>query len=210
MNEKGTGQLALRFPRISDHQLFETARAECRSSTTPFAFGYDERTEFKDYLQLLQNYRHGTNLPRGHVPALFLLAEVDGVVVGRISLRLALTKALRRYGGHVGYVVRPKFRCQGYGKEMLRQIIIIAKALGFHRLLVCTSPTNEASVRVISACGGIYGGEVRYDDGMVRHRYWLSCMDTQAPASNVDEPRTHDLRHRFQRTQKIGRGAVFD
>lgn len=187
MSEKGARQLVLRFPSLSDEQLFETARAESLGSSTPFAFGYGECTDFKDYLQLLQNYRRGTNLPSGHVPSLFLLAEVNGIVVGRITLRLALTKSLYRYGGHVGYVVRPKFRGQGYAKEMLRHIIIIARALGFNGLLVCTSPTNEASIRVIRACGGIYRDEVSYDDGMVGHRYWISCASALATPEQMPE-----------------------
>lgn len=41
----------------------------------------------------------GIDLPEGYVPAEFLLAEVAGEVVGRVSIRYELNDYLRRYGG---------------------------------------------------------------------------------------------------------------
>ena len=42
-------------------------------------------------------------MPDGLVPATFLVADVDGVLVGRTSIRHELDEFLAREGGHIGY-----------------------------------------------------------------------------------------------------------
>ena len=183
------GRLRLRLPREDDKAVFEISRQEFTGGSIPFAFGYDETTDFHEYLNILENYRQGINLPEGHVPALFMVAEVSGIVVGRIILRLRLNRALSLYGGHIGYAVRPNFRERGYGKEMLLESRRIAKKLGIKRLLICTPPSNEASRRVILACGGEFECEVQYDDGLVRHRYWITLDEPKRQSNAAREAR---------------------
>lgn len=172
--------LSLRFPNEHDRTIFEIARHEFQNCRTPFAFGYENVANFDAYMNLLGNYRRGINLPTGHVPALFMLGEVDGTVVGRITIRMRLNEPLQRYGGHINYVVRPQFRGQGFAKAMLVAATDIARQLGLKKLLVCSSAHNLPARQVILACGGNFESKVTHDDGEVRDRFWIPLCSEDA------------------------------
>ena len=76
-----------------------------------------------------------TKRDEAHIPATHLWAVADGQFVGRISVRHALSEALRAEGGHIGYDTVPTFRGRGVAKEMLRQILPIARAVGLDEVL---------------------------------------------------------------------------
>jgi len=88
------------------------------------------RDDWAGYLAHLADERDGVDLPPGRVPATFLVAEVDGVLVGRVSVRHELNDFLARVGGHIGYAVRPAFRRRGYATAMLRRSLSVARSPG--------------------------------------------------------------------------------
>lgn len=46
----------------------------------------------------------------------FLVRESDNKIVGMINIRLSLNERLKKYGGHIGYSIRPTERRKGYNK----------------------------------------------------------------------------------------------
>jgi predicted acetyltransferase len=74
--------------------------------------------------------------------------------LGRLSVRHLLTPALLELGGHIGYVVRPSVRRQGYGTQMLAQSLPVAARLGIDPALVTCDADNGPSRKVIEAAGG--------------------------------------------------------
>ena len=87
-------------------------------------------------------------------PATFLVADVDGDLVGRVSIRHVLNARLAAVGGHVGYGVRPGFRRLGHATRMLQLALERLGDLGVERALVTCDVDNTGSAATILSCGG--------------------------------------------------------
>ena len=145
--------LTLRAPGPGDEDVARAAQAVLQAEGFDFGFlAPGER--WPDHLAGLERGRLGLDLAPGRVPATFLYADVDGQVVGRASVRHALTDQLLRLGGHIGYAVLPPFRRRGYGTEILRQSLVVARAAGVERVLMTCYDDNVGSIAVIEKCGG--------------------------------------------------------
>ncbi len=119
-----------------------------------FGLGLEPGLTWAGYLRQLADHKSGRNLPDHLVPSTFLVAGVDGQIVGRVSIRHELNDFLRIRGGHIGYGVLPQFRRRGYATEILRQALVVARSLGIDRVLITCDDGNLASSRVIESCGG--------------------------------------------------------
>jgi predicted acetyltransferase len=136
--------------------------------------GFDgDATDFKNFIDIVNQYSEGLDLPAGSVQDTFLIAEVDGEVVGRISIRHSLNDFLFNYGGHIGYMVRPAFRRRGYASEMFRQALLIATDLGINMVLITCNDDNHGSIKVIEKHGGVLENKVD-EDGYLLRRYWIN------------------------------------
>ena len=103
------------------------------------------------------------------VPSTTYWLYVDGVPVGFGSVRIYLTDALRKAGGNIGYGIAAPFRGKGYGKELLRLLLVKANEAGVEKALVTIHKDNLASQKVVCANGGVLTDET--DD---RVYYWIS------------------------------------
>lgn len=101
-----------------------------------------------------------------------LWAVADEQFVGRISIHHALTDALRREGGHIGYDTVPSFRGRGVATEMLRQALPVARSLGLTSVLLTCDDTNTASIRVIEKNGGVLRETRNLDANRPAKRYY--------------------------------------
>ena len=99
-------------------------------------------------------------------------------IVGACSLRHELTDALRDFGGHVGYGVRPSERGKGYASLMLKLVLREARRRGIRRVLLTCDSDNAASRRVIEKAGGVLDSQSFSDRaGRMTRRYWIEVPD---------------------------------
>lgn len=116
-------------------------------------------------------------VPEGLVMAtqFVYVRESDGKIVGMIQVRHELNEYLRRYGGNIGYSVRPDERRRGYAHAMLVHALDYCRGLGMDRVLVTCLVQNEGSRRTILSCGGVYDETVHEPkDNVDLERYWIS------------------------------------
>ena len=140
----------------------------------PFVLGF-EHYDFDAFLARLEDCARGVNLPKGFVAhSTFWLVRDQTMVVGVSNIRHALTDALRREGGNIGYGIRPSVRRQGLGIAILRQSLRSASGIGLSRVLVTCAKTNVGSMKSILRNGGILESEEYLPDrNEVVQRYWI-------------------------------------
>jgi predicted acetyltransferase len=167
--------LRLRPPRPGDEAACREAhRVMAASDEFTFGLGLEPGMSWRAYLKRLDDDRAGIDLAADRVPATFLVADVGGEIVGRTSIRHALTDYLREKGGHIGYGVLPAHRRRGHATEILRQSLIIARSVGIDRVLVTCDDDNRGSIAVIEAGGGRLDSLVENGpDAAPIRRYWI-------------------------------------
>jgi predicted acetyltransferase len=171
--------LVLRVPRQSEEAEVLRAHRATSPSVRNFLHYYEEGMPFRRYLEVLAEQERGENLPANHVPSTFLFAFAGTSIVGRVSIRHALNPYLERVGGHIGYVVVPEYRRQGYATAILRQSLQIARqTLGLRRVLVTCDDDNVGSIKTIEKNGGVLESIVAGTEGDApKRRYWISTDD---------------------------------
>lgn len=168
-----TNGLMLRALTTEDETEAVRAHEELAADDFEFLLGWEPGLSWAALLARYAAERRGVGLPSGRVPATFLVAEVDGELVGRVSIRHELNDWLREYGGHIGYGVRPAYRRRGYATEILRQSLDLAREAGIVRALVTCDDDNLGSAATIERCGGVLENVVELSGAPAKRRYWI-------------------------------------
>jgi predicted acetyltransferase len=162
--------LILRELEIRDEQ--EAIAAHREFPDWEFLLSYKPNMNWGQYVEYFRKLRLGEDLPKGLVPATFFIAEVDGKLIGRSSIRHTLNRFLLNYGGHIGYGVRPEFRRRGHATEILRQSLTYIRGLRVDDVLITCHDENIGSATVIERCGGELENTVEFEGQLLR-RYWI-------------------------------------
>ncbi len=112
----------------------------------------------------------------GYVPEQTFWLVVEGQVCGVLHFRNPLNAALRQFGGHVGYTIRPSKRKQGLGSRILQLglPLIWQVAPSLERILLTCYENNPASQRIIERNGGRWENTLHLagHPSAIRH-YWI-------------------------------------
>jgi predicted acetyltransferase len=162
---------------LSPHDVHDAARAHEELACEGFEFllGYEPDLDWANFLERTERLRQGIGLSDTQVPETFLIAKVEGQMVGRVSIRHHLNPALRLVGGHIGYSVRPRFRRNGFAGKILDLALIEARNLGISKALLTCDADNIASRRLIESHGGLPEA-LNSQDTVTKFklRYWIT------------------------------------
>ncbi len=112
-------------------------------------------------------------------PVGFHYWAVDGDdFVGEFQLRTEFTDEIMTGIGSIGYAVRVSRQGKGYGTEILRQGLTVAKeGHGMKQVLLNINDANDVSIHVCEKLGGVLMDKItvsRGDEGNdVMRRYWI-------------------------------------
>lgn len=143
------------------------------------AFLPDPDWLFAETVEGFDKQSRGEGLPDGWVPGTTRFLVHEGRILGLFNIRHRLTGNLERFGGHVGYSVRPSERRKGCGTVLLAAAKDLAQDMKMERMLVTCDPANAASVGVIVKCGGVFEDRTYYEP--VGHdvcRYWITLTQS--------------------------------
>ena len=114
-------------------------------------------------------------------PALRLVAERDGLVVGWAALSPASARHCYRGVGEVSVYVAEDARGAGLGRSLLAELVDRSEQAGYWTLTAGVFPENEASVRLHKSCGfrevGVREG-IGEAGGVWRDVIWLERRST--------------------------------
>ncbi len=130
------------------------------------------RQRFGEYLQALRQAE--TDPLAGLAPSSrFWLVGADDRYLGDVDVRHHLNAALRCYGGHIGYKIRPSERRKGYGRLICCLGIREARQLGIGDILITCDDDNIGSCKIIEANGGRLQDKIDNDRAVLTRRYWI-------------------------------------
>ena len=90
------------------------------------------------------------------VPGLtfFLVRESDKRIIGMSNIRLALNEKLKKFGGHIGYSIRPTERRKGYNNINLYLGLKVCDQHGITTVFMDADLDNPASWKTMETFGG--------------------------------------------------------
>lgn len=135
-------------------------------------YAKEGRKEGKDddiveYIKEAKRQARGLNLSKELVPASIYWLIDDGEIMGRVSIRHCLNKKLRIYGGHIGYIIRPSKRRQGYGTQILKMALLKAGKIGIKKALITCNNTNITSHKIIQRNGGKIKDKIMFEKALI-------------------------------------------
>lgn len=97
-----------------------------------------------------------------------------------INIRYNLNEAMLKFGGHIGYGIRPTERNKGYNKINLYLGLIKAREdFGLDKVMLDCSVDNIGSDKTIKTLGGVLErSEIDYSDNTLTNVYWIDVNDS--------------------------------
>lgn len=153
-NINGTGSL----DKIYDGYTFEEALEKCLN---------------------MKNELYAKSINRVPGKTFLLIRKDDNKIVGTINIRWNLSEKMLKFGGHIGYGIRPTERRKGYNKIQLYLVLLEAQKLNLDKVMLDCSVDNLGSDKTIKALGGILERcELDEADNTMTNVYWINVDES--------------------------------
>ena len=104
--------------------------------------------------KLEEDYKRIPNEEKVPARTYFLIRKNDDKIVGMINIRTALNKRLEKFGGHIGYSIRPTERGKGYNNINLFLGLMVCKKYNIEKVFMDADLNNPASWKTMEKLGG--------------------------------------------------------
>ena len=153
-NINGTGSL----DKIYDGYTFEEALERCLN---------------------MKNELYAKSINRVPGKTFLLIRKDDNKIVGTINIRWNLSEKMLKFGGNIGYGIRPTERRKGYNKIQLYLVLLEAQKLNLDKVMLDCSVDNLGSDKTIKALGGILERcELDESDNTMTNVYWINVDES--------------------------------
>ena len=105
--------------------------------------------------KLQEDYKRIANEEKVPARTYFLIRSSDNRIIGMINIRLALNEKLKKFGGHIGYSIRPTERGKSYNKINLYLGLKVCQEYKIDKVLMDADKDNHASWKTMEALGGV-------------------------------------------------------
>ena len=137
----------------------------------------------------MEDANYAKKINRCQSKTFLLIREKDNRIVGTINVRWNLTEAMKRFGGNIGYGIRPTERRKGYNKINLYLGMQEAQKLGLDRVMLDCDVNNLGSDRTLKALGGVLERtEVDPEDNILTNVYWFDVDNCLEKYKDTYEP----------------------
>ncbi len=137
----------------------------------------------------MQYEEYAKKLGRCQGKTFLLIRKNDNKIIGTINVRWNLTEAMKRFGGNIGYGIRPTERRKGYNKINLYLGMQEAQKLGLDRVMLDCDVNNLGSDRTLKALGGVLERtEVDPEDNILTNVYWFDVDNCLEKYKDTYEP----------------------
>lgn len=113
--------------------------------------------------KLEEDYNRIPNEEKVPARTYFLIRKDDNRIIGMINIRLALNEKLKKFGGNIGYSIRPSERGNGYNNINLYLGLLVCDKYNIDKVLLDADLENPASWKTMEKFGGKLLREY-YDD----------------------------------------------
>ena len=170
----------LKTPTLSDEKKWIDYVKEVRKyhpNIKPLSF--TENMNYKEWLDRCDKGSKGIDLKKDMVPYSNYFFMQDNRIIGNVNIRHNIdTDLLSRYGGHIGYRIRPSFQRQGYGPIMLYLALKKCDELGLDKVLVTCKEDNIGSYKTIESNFGELEDLVYIpEENSYFRKYWIDVKE---------------------------------
>ena len=127
----------------------------------------------------MKNEEYAKSINRVPGKTFLLIRKNDNKIVGTINIRWNLSEKMLKFGGHIGYGIRPTERRKGYNKIQLYLVLLEAQKLNLDKVMLDCSVDNLGSDKTIKALGGILERrELDESDNTMTNVYWINVGES--------------------------------